>query len=380
MNLDLIRRTEFPWTSDGNGTVYLNHASTGPTPQRAVRALAAFNALRAEPWRITQEYQFGVTTRARQLVARLIGASPGEIALMTNTSHGINLAARALPFRAGDVVLSLEREFPANVYPWMALARSRGVALRQLPCVERLPNEDAIVAALEDERVRAVAVSWVAFESGARIDLARIGHACRARGVYFVVDAIQGLGAATLDVRTTPIDILACGAQKWLLGPWGTGFAYVREGLIAALEPQEVGWMAPQGTDDFSRMLEYDLTWRDDARRFEVVSLPYHDFAGMNAALELLLDVGAAAVAERVEVLADRIVAWAESRADVRLVTPSARGRRAGIVSFVPSDAVAVSERLASVNVTHSLREGAIRLSPHFYHTIDEIDRALSVI
>lgn len=378
MNVDQIRRTEFPWTNDG--TVYLNHASTGPTPQRAVQALAEFNALRAEPWRFTWELQYQVTTRARELAAQLLGARAAEIALMTNTSHGINLAARALPLKAGDVVLSVQREFPANVYPWMALARSRGVTLRQLPCAERLPDEEAIIAALGDERVRAVAISWVGFESGARIDLQRIGQACRDRGVFFVVDAIQGLGAATLDVQVTPIDILACGAQKWLLGPWGTGFVYVREMLVTALEPQEVGWMAPRGTDDFSKMLDYDLTWRDDARRFEVASLPYHDFAGMNAALELLLEVGVDTVAGRVALLADRIVAWAQSRSDVRLVTPGARARRAGIVSFVPPDAAAVSARLTSAKVIHSTREGAIRLSPHFYQTPDEIDAALSAI
>ena len=378
MNVDQIRRTEFPWTSDG--TVYLNHASTGPTPQRAVQALAEFNALRAEPWRFTWDLQYQVTTRARELAAQLLGARAAEIALMTNTSHGINLAARALPLKAGDVVLSVQREFPANVYPWMALARSRGVTLRQLPCAERLPDEEAIIAALDDERVRAVAISWVGFESGARIDLQRIGQACRDRRVFFVVDAIQGLGAATLDVQVTPIDILACGSQKWLLGPWGTGFVYVREMLVTALEPQEVGWMAPRGTDDFSKMLDYDLTWRDDARRFEVASLPYHDFAGMNAALELLLEVGVDTVAERVALLADRIVAWAQSRSDVRLVTPSARARRAGIVSFVIDDANAVSVRLTKAKVIHSTREGAIRLSPHFYQTTEEIDSALNLI
>lgn len=380
MNLDEIRRNEFPWTLDGRGVIYLNHASTGPLPQRALRALAESNLLRAEPWRLTLDHQFGVLAHTRDLIARLIGATSREIAVMTNTSHGINLAARALPFRQGDIVLSVEREFPANVYPWMALAEARGVTLRQLPCHERVPNEVDVIRALEDQRVRAVALSWVAFESGAKLDLTRIGQACRERGVYFIVDAIQGLGADTLNVRSTPIDILACGAQKWLLGPWGCGFAYVRAELIPELRPHEVGWMAPRGTDDFSKMLEYDLTWRDDARRFEVVTLPYHDFWGMNASLELLHEVGAEEVSKRVAALADRIVAWAQSRSDVRLVTPAERSRRAGVVSFVPREPMAVSNRLTSANVTHSLREGAIRLSPHFYQLPEEIDAALGVI
>ncbi len=380
MNIDEIRRTEFPWTVDGGGVIYLNHASTGPMPERARAALAEANLLRSEPWRLTLDHQFGVLAHTRELVAGLIGATPCEIAVMTNTSHGINLAARALPFREGDVVLSVEREFPANVYPWLALEAARGVTLRQLPCRERVPNEQDIITALDDQRVRAVALSWVGFESGAKLDLARIGEACRERGVYFVVDAMQGLGADVLDVRQTPIDILACGAQKWLLGPWGTGFAYVRAALIPELTPQEIGWMAPRGTDDFSKLVDYDLTWRDDARRFEVVTLPYHDFWGMNASLELLHEVGAAEVSKRVFALADRIVAWAQSRSDVRLVTPAERSRRAGVVSFVPHDAATVSARLTSAKVTHSLREGAIRLSPHFYQLPEEIDAALRLI
>lgn len=380
MNLDETRQQEFPWTVDGRGVIYLNHASTGPMPQRALRALAEANLRRAEPWRITLEHQFGVTARTRELVGKLIGAAPEEIAVMTNTSHGINLAARALPLASGDVVLSVEREFPANVYPWMSLAKRRGVTLRQLPCCDRLPNEDAIIAALDDERVRVVTVSWVAFESGARLDLTRIGAACRARGIYFVVDAIQGLGALTLDVRTTPIDILANGAQKWLLGPWGAGFVYVRRELIGQLEPHEVGWMAPRGTDDFSRMLDYDLTWRDDARRFEVVTLPYQEFEAFNASLEVLHAAGPSAVAQRVRELTDRIVDWAQGRADVRLVTPAEPERRGGIVSVIPQDAVVASERLTRAGVTHSVREGAIRLSPHFYQTVDEIDAALTTL
>jgi cysteine desulfurase / selenocysteine lyase len=380
MNLSAIRETEFPWTCDGRGVVYLNHASTGPTPQRTLRALHDANGRRAEPWRVTLEHQFGVTAHTRELVARLTGATPAEIAVMTNTSHGINLAARALPLREGDVVLSLEREFPANVYPWMALEATRGVSLRQLPCEERVPNEEAILAALDDDRVRVLAVSWVAFESGARLDLERLGRTCRERGIYFVVDAIQGLGAVALDLRRTPVDILACGAQKWLLGPWGAGFVYVRDELVRQLEPREVGWMAPRGTDDFSALVEYDLTWRDDARRFEVVTLPYQDFAGMNASLELLLEAGPDAVFARVAELAGRLVDWVDSRPDVRLVTPREPARRAGIVSFIPPDAARVSERLTSERVVHSLREGALRFAPHFYQTADEIDRATRLI
>ena len=333
-DVEALRRAEFPFTQRGD-TIYLNNASTGPLPARTVAAVEAWTRRRAEPWRITDPELFATMARARSLIARLIGADDGEIALMSNTTHGINLAARALPLGPGDVVLSFDREFPANVYPWMALARAKGVELRLVPCrPDRTPDEDALLAMLDAEpRVRVVTLSWVSFATGYRVDLERIGAACRARGVYFVVDAIQGVGAATLDVKRCGVDILACGAQKWLMSPWGTGFVYVREELVTELEPSVVGWMSVRGSDDFSRLVEYDFTYRDDARRFEVITLPFQDFAGLNASLELMFELGPAAAEAQVGALASRIVRWAEERDDVRLVTPAHPSRRAGDVT-----------------------------------------------
>ena len=375
-DIDALREREFPWAARGE-QVYLNHASTGPLPARAVEALARFNARRAEPWRISQEDQFGTLDRARELCARMIGADTRDVALMVNTSYGLNLAARALPFAPGDVVVTSDREFPSNIYPWMALEKARGVSLRVIPTRDRLPDEEAIVAALDAPRVRGLVLSWVSFESGARVDLARLGEACRARGIWFVVDAIQGVGAVRLDVTSFHADVVACGGQKWLLSPWGTGFVWVRPGLVTQLEPADVSWMCVQGSDDFSRLVDYDFTWRDDARRFEVITLPFQDFAGMNASLGLFHEVGLDAVFARVHALTTRIVDWACARDDVRLVTPADSSRRAGIVAVVPRDARAASAHLTAAGVSHSLREGAIRLSPQFYNTEDEIDRAL---
>jgi len=378
-DLHTLRAREFPWSLSGE-TTFLNHASTGPLPVRAVAALDEFNALRAEPWRVSQEMQFGTAARSRELCARMIGADAREIALMVNTSYGLNLAARALPFEPGDVVLTSDREFPSNVYPWMALERARGVCFRRVPCADRLPDEAAILAALDEPRVKVLVLSWVSFETGYTVDLAALGRACRERGIYFVVDAIQGVGARAIDVRTLDIDVLACGAQKWLLSPWGTGFVWMRPELVTSLEPNAVSWMAVRGSDDFTRLIDYDFAWRDDARRFEVITLPYQDFAGMNAALELFFELGLDDVYAHVCACCDRIVAWASSRSDVRLVTPPDPSRRAGIVSLVPAAPEAASRRLTEAGVIHSLREGAIRLSPHFYTTFEEIDRALEVL
>jgi cysteine desulfurase/selenocysteine lyase len=378
-DVERVREREFSWAARGEA-IYLNNASTGPIPERAMRAIRDFDDRRAAPYRLSDELQFATLAHGRELIARLIGAEVGEIGLAVNTSYGINLAAFSLPLGAGDVVLTPDREFPANVYPWMELARRRGVIYRRIPTCDGAVDEEALRRALEDPAVRVVSVSWVGFASGYTVDLEAIGRACRARGAYFVVDAIQGLGPLTLDVRACHVDILACGGQKWLLSPWGTGFVYVRRELLDQLEPNVVSWMAVKGSDDFRRLVDYDLTWRDDARRFEFITLPFQDFAGMNASLELIHELGPAAITQHVASLADVIVLWAASQRDVELATPSSPRHRAGIVSLRMPNAAAVSAALKAANVSHSLREGAIRLSPHFYNTRDEVRRTLSVI
>ena len=378
-DVEALRREEFSWAAAGE-TIYLNNASTGPLPARTVRVTEEWAALRANPHRISHDFQFDALARGRELIARLIGAEAGEIALATNTSYGLNLAAFSLPLRAGDVVLTPDQEFPANVYPWMQLAERRGVEYRRIECAEGVLDRATLERELEDERVRAVAVSWVQFASGARVDLAALGTLCREHGVYFVVDAIQGLGPLTLDLRAAPVDVLACGAQKWLLSPWGAGFVYVRRALVEEMEPHDVSWLAVKGADDFSRLTDYDLTWRNDARRFEFLTLPFQDMAGMNASLELLHEIGAQAAADHAIGLANDICEWATQRDDVELVTPSDPSRRAAIVSLRTRDSHAASDRLTAANVAHSLREGAIRLSPHFYNTREEIQQTLEIL
>lgn len=378
LDLETLRAREFPWTQTGQ-TIYLNAASTGPLPRRTVETAAAWAALRAEPHRLGDPSLFATLSRSRELIATLIGARSSEIALAVNTSYGMNLAAFALPLVPGNVIVTPDLEFPANVYPWAAAARSRGLEYRRIPLQDGVLDEDELHRTLEDRAVKCVSVSWVGFANGYRVDLAALGRACRQHGVYFVVDAIQGLGPCTIDVSRLEIDILACGGQKWLLSPWGAGFVYVRQELARTLDPPMVSWMAARGTDDFGKLTEYDFAWRDDARRYEFVTLPFQDFAGMNSSLELIMELGPARVAEHIAGLADEIVSWSRE-AGVPIVTPADRSHRAGIVCVKPKDAASVSARLQAAGVVHSYREGGIRLSPHIYNTSGEVRRALSLI
>jgi cysteine desulfurase/selenocysteine lyase len=371
-----LRAAEFPWTAD---TVYLNNASIGPIPERTRRALDEFTAKRTAPHLLPdRELQAGLAA-ARSAVARLLGAEAAEVALATNTSHGLNLAARALPLARGDVVLVSDREFPANVYPWLLL-KKQGVEVELAPCAaEGWPDEDYLVERLHDPRVRVLAVSFVQFANGYRADLDRLGAACRANGTYLVVDGIQGVGNSVLDVRETPVDILACGGQKWLLSPWGSGFVYVRRELIAALEPAVAGWMAFEGTDDFSRLTDYNPTFRADARRFEMVTLPFQDFHGMTASVGMLADLGIDAIAQHTRALHEPMLRWAEENG-VDVASPRDDAHRSAIVCLAPEHPAEAYHALKRAHVVCSLREGAIRLAPHCYNTAEECERVLDVL
>jgi selenocysteine lyase/cysteine desulfurase len=169
-DVEALREREFPWSARGEA-IYLNNASTGPLPERTLAALREFDERRAAPYRLSDDLQFATLARGRDLIARLIGADTEEIGLAVNTSYGINVAAFGLPLGPGDVVLTPDREFPANVYPWMQLARKRGVIYRRLPTCDGAVDEDALRRELEDPAVRAVSISWVGFASGYTVDL-----------------------------------------------------------------------------------------------------------------------------------------------------------------------------------------------------------------
>ena len=371
-----LRTSEFPWTAE---TTYLNNASTGPIPERTRRAIDEFTAKRTAPHLLPDRELFAGLAAARLGIAHLINCDPSEVALATNTGYGLSLAARALPLKRGDIVLLSDKEFPANVYPWLML-RDQGITVEMVRCTAQgWPDEEHLLERLRDPRVRVLAVSFVQFSNGYRADLKKLGAAARANGTYLVVDGIQGIGNSVLDVQETPIDILACGGQKWLLSPWGSGFMYVRKELIATLEPAITGWMAFEGTDDFSRLTEYNPTFRADARRFEMITLPFQDFVGMTASLQLLLEVGVRDIAEVTRATHAPILKWAQEN-DVRITSPTENGHRSAIICVAPPKPAEAYHGLKRARVVCSLREGAIRLSPHYYNTVEEMEKVIEVL
>ncbi len=371
-----LRNTEFPWTAE---TTYLNNASIGPIPERTRRVIDAFTAKRAAPHLLEEKELGGALLDARAVLARLINADMEEIGLATNTSHGLNVAARALPVAPGEKILVSDREFPANVYPWLLL-RERGVLVDLAPTTPQgWPDHTYLLARLRDPSVRVLAISMVQFSSGYRADLDTLGAACRANGTYLVVDAIQGLGQIPLDVRETPVDILSSGGQKWLLSPWGSGFMYVRRGLLPELRQPLAGWMGFAGTDDFAHLTRYDATPRCDARRFELMTLPFQDLIGLTESVRMLLGLGIHAIAAHLEEVRRPLLEAAQLGA-FEIASPTDPVHASAIVCVRTEHVVECYHHLKKANVVCALREGAIRFSPHCYNTPEEMEKVVGIL
>jgi cysteine desulfurase / selenocysteine lyase len=374
--LETIRAREF---SSMKGAAYLNAASLGPIPERAREAMEAFNARRAEVQGMRDEDFVVPLQRTREGAARLIGASTNEIALIPSTSLGINVAALGLMGGANSTVVISDREFPANVYPWMARERFR---LERVPVSAETgwPDEDRLLERVARGGVSILAVSSVQFDNGYTNDLAALGQACRASGTMLVVDAIQSLGQLPLNVGEIPADVIATAAHKWLCGPLGTGFLYVREAIQERLRPVVVGWGSVEGSRDIESLLDYDLSFVPDARRYEVGTLPLQDYAGFAKSLEVLLEADPVHIRDYVDDLLEPLRSWLRNQQEVKVVSPQERSRRSGIVSFRPPESRRVFRSLRAAGIVCGMREGSIRISAHLYNTSDDVDRVLDVL
>lgn len=354
---------------------YFDHAAVAPLTERARRTLVEWAGDLTENGVVHDSARVRRLEEVRRLAGRLLNADPLDIAFIKNTSEGIGIVAEGFPWQAGDNVVTAEDEYPANLYPWMNLAK-RGVELRRVPSRHgRLLLGD--LRAAIDTRTRLVSLSFVEYASGFRNDLAAVGHLCRENGVLFFVDAIQGLGVLPLDVRNTPIDFLAADGHKWLLGPEGAGLFWIRRELVERLHPVGIGWNSVLDSRDFSR-IEFRL--KPHAGRWESGSLNVGGILALGASLELLLATGIDAIAARVLELTDYLC---DRCRQIGLTVYSSRrpGEASGIVSLVvPGDVRAFVRHCRADGIVVNHRAGRLRISPHAYNTVEELDRLIALL
>ena len=317
---------------------------------------------------------------ARASAANLIGSSPEEIALIGPTSLGLSLFANGIDWRPGDEVICYLDDYPANVYPWLNL-RSRGVTVRLLQPAETGALTPELVADALTPKTRLVALASCNFVSGYRIDLNAIGKLLREKEILFSVDAIQTLGAFPTTVEY--VDFLSADAHKWMLGPLAIGIVYVRKECFDLCRPTLLGsWnvKAP------GFIAQEEIEFQPTAQRYEPGAMNVMGIFGMKAAIDLLLDIGIARVAERILTITARL-ADGLNELGFTLLGPAGGPNASGIVtvSRPGSDMEALFERLTTANIICSSRQDRqgqhyIRFSPHFYNTEAEVDQVLKVI
>ena len=362
-------RNEFPVTRN---LIYLNHAAVAPLCRRASDAMkqlaedaCSFGSLHYDKW--LEAYE-----GLRRAAARLLNASPDEIAIVKNTSEGISTIALGLDWNRGDRIVAFEEEFPANYYPWLRLEQ-RGVQITWLSIYD--PPEK-IAAAVQGARL--LAVSYVNYLSGYRVDLDAIGRLCHEAGCFFFVDAIQGLGALPLDVQESQVDALAADGHKWMLGPEGNGILFVRHEWLDRIQPAEFGWTNPAGYADYSSR---DMALRPDAGRYECGTLNTIGCFGLRAAIEFLLEIGVDHVSQAVLALADQLDTGLRAKGYETMVQRTG-ATGSGIVSFRHAriDCRTIMNQLKKNKVIAAPRQDWVRMSPHFYVNPEEIEQVLDLL
>lgn len=362
-------REQFPVTKS---LVYLNHAAVSPICRAAADAMRwlatdaeEFGSLHYDKWMACYE-------GLRREAARMLNAHRDEIALVKNTSEGIATIALGIDWRAGDRIVAFEGEFPANQYPWLRL-ESRGVRITWLRPEASLDEIDQAA-----NGARLLAISYVQFLSGYRCDLEAIGEICARRGVFYFVDAIQGMGAFPIDVRAARIDAAAADGHKWMTGPEGCGILYVRRDRQDEVEPVEFGWTNAASHADYGSR---DMTLRSDAGRYEPGTLNTIGCFGLEAALRYLNETGVTEIGRAVQALADQIVHGARERG-YELLGERTPENGAGIVSLrKPAiDCRVLHRDLKEKKFITAPRAGWLRVSPHFYLLPSEMEAFLAAL
>lgn len=358
--------------------VYLNHAAVSPLPRRCREYLEQYldELTRYGAWHYP-EFTWQVLAETRRLGARLLGARPEQVFFVRSTTQGLGIAATGIPCGAGDNIVLVEREFPANLRPWLPLRR-RGVEVRLVPQQRGRVLIDDLARAV-DGKTRAVSVSFVQFLSGFRIDVAAVAELCRRVDALCVIDAIQGLGAFPLDVAANGVDFLSADAHKWLLGPEGAGLGFVSERALERIAPALEGWLAVERPFDFFDIAQPLKAW---AARYEEGAYNNAGLRGMKGSLEVLLEAGIERVAARILELTDYLAGELATRGFEVLSPRQRQGEKSGIllVGCPGLDADKLHDRLKQAGIVLSLRAGYLRIAPHAYNTTEELDRLLAVV
>jgi len=369
-NIEKVRE-QFPITKN---KAFLNHAAQSPLPRPVADVMCKCIDEQSNLGTTSVEWNDG----GKPCFAKLIGAGPGEIAFVENTSMGLNIVANMLQYPHGSKVVTTDLEYPSAVYPW--LRKRLGVRVHYVKNVEGEILLDDMEKAVDDKTV-AVVISHVEYANGFRHNLKVLSEIAHEHGAYLIVDAIQSVGTMPVDAKRDDVDFLTLSCYKWLLSPPGVGYLYVKDELIEKFEPPFVGW-ASVNQEIFETVGMYDIyemPLAKTASRFEAGTPSYPSLTAADTAMKMLLDYGVENIHKRIVLLTDHLIENIK-RLRLEVQTPLEKHYRSGIVNFKIREPGKVVEKLKKKGIVVSARDDGIRVSPHFYNTETEIDKLVKEI
>ena len=357
---------------------YLNCAYMSPLMKPAIEAGIWGLKRKAHPWELTAPEFFTGAEEFRVIAARFFGSTPDCIAVVSSAGYGIQTAALNLPAGKGQKIVVLDEQFPSNYYPWHQLADQRGADLK----VVRWPADNDWTAAVLDSLTPDVAIAAlpnVQWTSGGRLDLVRIGEACRKVGAALALDLTQSLGVLPFDVSTVQPDFAVAACYKWLLGPYSLGALYVAPKWHNGVALEQ-GWIQRANAQDFSSLVLYSDEYDAGARRFDMGERA--NFASIPAAVQAMkqiLDWG-------VEDISATSAAFnrylAESATELGFSAPNEPLRAPHYLCLRKAEPITpeLTRTLAQEKVYVSVRGTSMRVTPHAYNTREDCDRLIACL
>lgn len=366
-------RKYFPFLN--NGTLYFNHAALGPISTLVKQSLDKYILQRSETLIENYIETLPQVNEAKKRIARMLNVEKSRIAWIDNVSNALSLVASGISWKRGDQIILNDLEFPSNVYPFLNL-KNEGVEILFAKSNNGKVGLEQIET-LVTNNTKLISISMVQFLTGYRADLKSIGEFCKEKGIIFCVDGIQGAGVVQINPEENNIDFFTGGSQKWLMGLQGSSYFYISQQLQDRILQKYVGWTS---TKDAWNLLNYDLTLLDTADRYQNGTNSRIGLIAIDASLKLFEEIGYDIIEQSVLNNTEHLINLLSEAGFNVILKDTSRENRAGIVTFKHDKAELFVNKLKEENVICSVREGMIRLSPHFYNNKEDLEKFVEIL